>query len=214
MKKPYPLLVGVTGGIGSGKSTVCSLFAELGCELFEADRVAKDLQLQDPEIIEGIKKLFGSGVYSTDKENHLQLDRKAIAGEVFSNPEKLRALNSLIHPKVFDAFSRSIEYCMQRRCEVLVKEAAILFEAGKDKELDRIIVVAAGNELRISRAIGKGMGTREEILKRMASQWPQEKLIERADYVIFNDGTVDELRAQVREVYRKLVEYSSAGRES
>jgi dephospho-CoA kinase len=200
-----PLLVGVTGGIGSGKSTVCAILAGLGCELFEADRVAKELQLSDPEVIRGIEELFGRGVYSRDASGQLCIDRKPIAAAVFSDPAKLAALNSLIHPKVFEAFVREVKRCAREGRKILCKEAAILFESGKDKELDRIIVVAANNRLRMQRAVSRGLGSSEEVMKRMQAQWPQERLIERADYVIFNDGTLDELRSQTEQIYRSLL---------
>ncbi|MBN1929157.1 MAG: dephospho-CoA kinase [Chlorobiaceae bacterium] len=199
-----PLLVGVTGGIGSGKSTVCSMLAGLGCELFEADRVAKELQLHDPEVIAGIEKLFGSGVYHRDASGALSIDRKAIAAVVFSDREKLDALNRLVHPKVREAFHSEILRCAREGKRILCKEAAILFESGMDKELDRIIVVAASDGLRLERAVARGMGTRDEVRRRMKAQWPQEELIGRAHYVIFNDGTLEELRMQVEKVYRSL----------
>lgn len=204
----YPLLVGVTGGIGSGKSTVCTILAELGCELFEADRVAKEIQLHDADVISGLKRLFGNDIYSCDENGSLIVDRKRIAAEVFSDPEKLAALNRLIHPKVFEAFAGAVERCVREGKRVLVKEAAILFESGSDRGLDRIIVVAANNGLRLERAVSRGAGSREEIRKRMQAQWPQEKLIERADYVIFNDGTLEELRDQTVAVYRSLLSIS------
>jgi len=199
-----PLLVGVTGGLGSGKSTVCAMLVGMGCDLFEADRVAKELQLQDPEVIAGIKALFGSEVYHCDDSGVLSIDRQAIASVVFSDSRKLEALNRLIHPKVREAFQREILRCAKEGKRILCKEAAILFESGMDHELDRIIVVAANDGLRLERAVERGMGTRQEVKRRMKAQWPQEQLIKRAHYVIFNDGTLDELRAQVEQVYQSL----------
>lgn len=199
-----PLLVGVTGGIGSGKSTVCAMLAGMGCELFEADRIARELQLEDPEVIRGIEELFGREVYSRDGSGKLQIDRKAIASVVFSDHEKLAALNRLIHPKVREAFVREVKRCAREGKRILCKEAAILFEAGADRDLDRIIVVAANDGLRLDRVVKRGLD-RAEACKRMRAQWPQEKLIERAHYVIFNDGTLEELRSQVEQVYRSLL---------
>ena len=200
-----PLLVGVTGGIGSGKSTVCAMLAKMGCELFEADKAARDMQLEDPEVVRGIKELFGSGVYSCDPSGRLSIDRKAIASVVFSDPGKLAALNRLIHPKVREAFLNEVRRCAREGRKILCKEAAIIFESGLEGELDRIIVVAANNGLRTERAMARGIGSREDIQKRMQAQWPQEKLIERAHYVIFNDGTLDELRSQTEQVYQSLL---------
>jgi dephospho-CoA kinase len=206
-----PLLVGVTGGIGSGKSMVCSILAELGCELFEADRIARDLQLSDPEVVRGIRERFGDGVYSRDASGALCIDRKAIAAAVFSDPRKLAALNALIHPKVFEAFDREVERCRRAGTRILCKEAAILFESGRAGDLDRIVVVAADDALRVERAVSRGVGSRDDVVRRMQAQWPQERLIERADYVIWNNGTVGELRTRTGEVFRSLMALAESG---
>lgn len=200
-----PLLVGVTGGIGSGKSTVCAMLRKMGCELFEADQVARQMQLDDPEVISGIEALFGAGVYCRDASGALSIDRKSIATVVFSDPEKLAALNGLIHPKVREAFRQAVESCVRNGKPILCKEAAILFESGMAHELDRIVVVVADNDLRVERAVARGMGTREEVRRRMQAQWPQEKLIERANYVIVNEGSLEALEVQVRQLYQSLV---------
>ncbi|KUL29116.1 dephospho-CoA kinase [Chlorobium limicola] len=205
-------LVGVTGGIGSGKSTVCRFLAEMGCALFEADRVAKELQCSDPEIIAGIRTLFGGDVYSVGAGGVLLLDRRRIACEVFSDSEKLLALNRLVHPKVYEAFHVAADRAVRQGNAVLVKEAAILFETGKTAELDLVVVVAAGRELRVQRAIDKGMGSREEILGRIAAQWPQEKLIENAGYVIYNEGTLDELHKETEKLYAFILQRASSCR--
>jgi dephospho-CoA kinase len=210
MRRAYPFLVGITGGLGSGKSMVCYFLSEMGCALFESDRVAKELQLHDPEVIEGIKALFGSGVYSRDVSGNLILDRKKIAATVFSSSEKLAALNRLIHPKVHDEFCKTILDAQKHGTKILVKEAAILFESGGSEGLDAVVVVAADMQDRIERAVQKGMGTREEIMRRIASQWPQEKLIAKADYVIFNRGSMDGLKKETESLYSRLLAAASS----
>ena len=210
MKRSYPFLVGVTGGLGSGKSTVCHLLANMGCALFEADRVAKEMQLTDAEVITGIKMIFGDGIYSRDADGDLLLDRKTIASIVFSSPEKLQALNQLIHPKVFTAFSLAIDDARQRGVKILVKEAAILFESGGSKGLDAVVVVTADEQTRIARAVLKGMGTAEEIARRLAAQWPQEKLTALADYVLINNVSCSELQQQSEQLYHTLLAAADA----
>jgi dephospho-CoA kinase len=205
MMRSYPYLVGITGGLGSGKSMVCSFLSEMGCALFESDRVAKELQLQDPEVMDGIRVLFGAEVYSLDASGAIVLDRRKIASDVFSSSEKLEALNRLIHPKVFGEFRKAVLDAQKRGTKILLKEAAILFESGGNEGLDAVVVVAADMPDRIERAVHKGMGTREEIMRRMAAQWPQETLIAKADYVLFNKGSLDELKSETASLYRILL---------
>ncbi len=205
MMRSYPFLVGITGGLGSGKSMVCRFLSEMGCALFESDQVAKELQLHDPEVIEGIKALFGDRVYSIDLSGNLLLDRKKIAADVFSSSEKLIALNALIHPKVLAEFDKAVLDARQRGIKILVKEAAILFESGGNEGLDAVVVVVAELQDRIERAVQKGMGGREEILRRMATQWAQDRLIAKADYVLFNRGSLDELKKETEALFPVLL---------
>ncbi|MCX6179183.1 MAG: dephospho-CoA kinase [Chlorobiales bacterium] len=206
MTRHYPFLVGVTGGLGSGKSTVCRFLSEMGCRQFEADKVAKELQLTDHEIIDGIKKLFGEGVYSLDTAGQRVIDRKKIASSVFSCPEKLESLNKLIHPKVFSEFHKAVLDAAKAGTRILIKEAAILFESGRPEELDLVVVVVADEQQRIARAVQKGMGSPEEIIQRIKQQWPQQKLIEKADYVLVNNGSLEALKKETEALYCKLLE--------
>jgi dephospho-CoA kinase len=210
MSHPYPFLVGVTGGLGSGKSTVCRILSEMGCALFEADLVAKELQLHDPEVIEGIRELFGPEVYCCDASGQLSLDRKAVAAVVFSSPEKLEALNSLIHPRVYREFNKAVLDAEKQGIKILVKEAAILFESGGNRGVDAVVVVAADLEQRIQRAVDKGMGSRAEIMRRIDMQWPQERLIEKADFVLQNKGSQEELKTETERLYRRLLDAASS----
>ncbi len=200
-----PLLVGVTGGLGSGKSTVCRILAEYGCEIFEADSVARQLQVTDPVIIEGIRRLFGNEVYQMRADGVLWLDRPAIARRVFADASLLQKLNRLIHPAVYSVFQSAVDDARRKGINVLVKEAAILFESGGDTLLDCIVVVTADRELRIQRALQRGGASREDIIRRINAQWPQEELVRRADYVIDNSGTFDQLKSRTRQVYELIV---------
>ncbi|MEE9906103.1 dephospho-CoA kinase [Chlorobium sp.] len=211
MRRAGPFIVGITGGIGSGKSTVCRFLAEMGCALFEADRIARELQQSDPVIVSGIRELFGFDVYTIDSSGVLVLDRRRVAAEVFSDREKLDALNSLVHPRVYEAFETARRQAAGQGIGVLVKEAAILFESGMTGDLDLIVVVAADISLRIQRAAAKGLGSPEEIRRRIAAQWPQERLVEKAGYVIYNEGTIDDLHKETEKLYGFIMQKISAG---
>jgi dephospho-CoA kinase len=205
MKRTYPFLVGVTGGLGSGKSMVCRFLSGMGCALFESDRVAKELQLRDPDVIKGIKELFGEKIYSLDHDGAMTLDRKKIAATVFSSPETLQKLNHFVHPKVLGEFCKAVQDASQRGIKILVKEAAILFESGGESGLDAVVVVVADPQERIQRAVRKGMGTPEEIHRRILTQWPQERLIAQADYVLLNKGSLDELKQETELLFHTLL---------
>ena len=207
-----PVLVGITGGLGSGKTTVCTMLEAMGCSVFEADRVARELQLNDPEVIEGIRRMFGEDVYSSDASGKLLLDRQRIAQQVFKDPSTLKMLNELIHPKVFKAFRDAVHQAAGDGVRIFLKEAAILLESGGDKGLDILVVVASDLERRVQRAMKKGMGSREEIQRRIEAQWPQEKLVERADYVIENNGSIEDLEIRVRALYQVILNQAASFR--
>lgn len=192
-------VIGVTGGIGSGKTTVCNILNALGCRIFNADQVAKELQETDSEVIAGIKALFGEEIYTGNVPN-----RKKIAQLVFSDKEKLMALNRLIHPKVFARFYEAKLDAERKGERVLVKEAAILFESGGNKQVDETIAVLADRDLRIKRLEGKGL-TRDEIEQRMSMQLSDDELRQHADHVIENNGTLEELQSKVKKTLEKIL---------
>lgn len=175
------LRVGITGGIGSGKSTVCGIFARLGIPVYAADREAKRLMREDLALIASVKEAFGSDSYSGNEPN-----RPFLANAVFGNPEKLALLNSLVHPAVFRDFER---WCGLQHAPYVIKEAAIMFESGSYKQVHEVVAVTAPLELRIQRVMERDGSSREEILKRIQAQMPQEEVVKRAHDVINNDGT-------------------------
>lgn len=176
------LRIGITGGIGSGKSTVCQVFQTLGISVYNADAETKNLYETHAPLRQGLINLFGESIYEGN-----QLNRKALAGIVFNNAEALQKLNNLVHPLVIEHYE---DWCTLHATEpYTLKEAAILFESGTYKQLHFVIGVIAPDELRINRTMQRDGLSRDEVLLRMQKQLPTETLIKRCDYTIINDGT-------------------------
>lgn len=194
--------LGVTGGIGSGKTTVCRIFEDLGARVFYADAEAKQLMHTDAEARAEIIAAFGPGSY--DREG--QLNRAYLAREVFGDAEKLAHINAIVHPRVFRAFEQAIQQAEQDGVDLLVHESALIFEVGVQDLLDAIAVVDAPVEQRIARVTARDDVTPEQVQARIDNQLPAAELRRRADYVIENTGTVDDLRAQVEAVYDDVLQ--------
>lgn len=191
------LKVGVTGGIGTGKSVVCRVFNTLGIPVFDADHTAKELMETDPSLITSIKELFGADIYINDKP-----DRERIASIVFSQPEKLQQLNTLVHPATI-AYGE--QWMNKQTSPYAIKEAAIFFESGSYKDMDVMIGVAAPEEVRIKRVLGRPGMTRAKIAERIANQMDNNEKMERCDHVILNDGQ-EALVPQVISIHKLLLE--------
>ena len=176
------LKIGITGNIGSGKTTVSTIFEVLGIPVFYADDEAKKVMTADAELIEGIKQAFGNHAYFDDGS----LNRKHIAGIVFNNAAQLDKLNALVHPAVFRAFDKWVPQF--KNVPYVLKEAAILFESGSYKMCDKSIMVTAPLELRIQRIMQRDKLSEAEIMQREARQFTEEKKIKLADYSIKNDN--------------------------
>lgn len=196
-KTPQTLKVGITGGIGSGKTTVCKIFEALGVPVYYADERAKWLMANDATLKEGIKQLFGDAAY--DREGNL--NRNHIAQIAFHNPDMLKQLNALVHPAVAND-SREWNRA-QSDVPYTLREAALIFEAGIDKQLDYVIVVTAPLELRIERVLRRDATSREAVEARISKQMPEPEKVKRADFVILNDGE-QLLIPQVMAIHRQL----------
>lgn len=193
--------VGVTGGIGSGKSTVCSILASMGRHVLQADELARRLTDTLPEIRSEITSHFGNDIYRMDGN----LDRKKLAGIVFSNPSERAVLDGIIHPHVFKAIdSETKRLSPARKVPYIVIEAALVYETGMDERLDHVIVVHADEEVRVRRVMERDGVTRDEVLLRLGSQMDQAEKVKLADFVIENSGTEEELRQRVIFVDRVL----------
>jgi dephospho-CoA kinase len=177
------LKIGITGNIGSGKTTVSKIFELLGVPVFSADAAARSVMTNDQELISGIKATFGDESYFEDGS----LNRKYIAGKVFNDPIELAMLNALVHPATFRAFdSWSKEF---PKAPYLLKEAAILFESGSYKLCDYSIIVTAPKDVRMQRVIARDEISIEEAQSRDARQIPEEEKIKLADFRIKNDDS-------------------------
>jgi len=189
------LKVGVTGSIGSGKSVVCKIFECLGVPVFRADEEGRRLLREDKTIQKKVKDLFGEPVISDG-----QLDRKKIASVVFTDPQKLSSLNSIIHPAVRNSFA---EWAGRQNARLIIEEVAILFESAANKGLDKVIVVTSDEKDRIKRAMKRDKITESEVRLRMSRQWSQEEKAAKADFVITNEHT-DMLIPQVINIHKTL----------
>lgn len=193
--------LGVTGGIGSGKTTVCRMLEQLGARVFNADQEGKMLLVDDPTARKAIVDAFGEESYLPGGE----LNRRYLAEEVFNDEDKLRMINGIVHPRVFRRFIEARERAARDGVSLLVHEAALIYETGAEKHLDAVAVVDAGREIRIKRVMERDGVSRQDVLARMENQLPPEMLRERADFVIENEGDVDALLPRVEEVYRQMV---------
>ena len=177
-----PLQVGITGGIGAGKSLVCQIFRRLGVSVYDADGRAKDLMTTDTVLIETIKKEFGLLAYRPDGA----LDRVYLSQATFGHPERLEKLNNLVHPRVADDYQAW--WMAHQTSMYLLREAALLYEAGSYKSLDKMIVVTAPESIRINRIMARDQHrSQNDINAIIKSQWPEAEKLRRADYIIHND---------------------------
>ena len=192
------MIVGITGGIGSGKSKVMAFFEQKGAPCFFADRAGHEVLEQDHRVVEAIKSLFGAALY--DESN--VLDRKKLSAIVFEDPKQLAALNEIVHPavaKAFDAFCKA-----HIDAPIIFKEAAILFETGGHRFCDKTLLITAPEALRIERVKNRDQRSAESIKARMEHQWPDEKKIPLADFVIVNENWEQTL-PQLEAVYQSLL---------
>lgn len=190
-----PIIIGLTGGIGSGKSTIAEIFTTLKIPVFNSDLEAKQLYSR-PEVKQQIITLFGN-VYNSEN----QLDKKALANIVFNDDKKLQQLNNIIHPTVKKLFDTWVN--KNNHTPILIKEAAILIESGATKQVDKIIVVTAPKKERIKRVMQRDNVSEKEVVARMSKQLPEEKLIAQADFIIKNDNK-QLVIPQVLEILKKL----------
>lgn len=170
--------IGITGGIGSGKSYVCKYLEQHGIEVFDCDTAAKVLMRYAPDVRQQLTELIGPDAYNADGS----LNKAVVAQFLLSSPANAKAIDAIVHPAVFDAFEGSGLDWM---------ESAILFESGAYKLVDKVVAVVAPKEVRIQRVMQRDNISREKALDWMSRQWDQREVIRKADFVVINDGEKD-----------------------
>ena len=196
------LLVGLTGGMGSGKSLAASYFKALGAQMIDADRISRELVAPGKPAWKEIIEEFGSSdVLNPDQT----LNRKRIAAIVFTDESKRKKLEDIIHPRVIVEEHRLYEKYRQENSRVLaVIDSALLIESGNYKNVDKVVVVQCGKEEQIRRVMERDGTARSEVEKRLNSQMPLEEKVGFGDYILRNDDTRESLKSQVGELYRNL----------
>ncbi len=194
-------MVGLTGSMGSGKTSAGKIFQELGAEVLEADKVCRDLVLPNLPAWNEIVQSFGEEILNPDQT----LNREKLGAAVFVDDQKKARLESILHPKVFEEEKKRFEILKTGNPKViLIVDAPLLMESGNHENMDKVIVVAADEKTQIERLAGKSRWTHDEVARRIAQQMPLKEKIKKADYIINNDSSVDRLRFQVNEVFQEL----------
>lgn len=192
------LKLGVTGGIGSGKTTVCRVFSVLGIPVFSADEEARNIMNSDRVLMEKINSLAGQDLYSNGK-----LDREELARLIFNDEKLLEKVNSLVHPAVFKCFRKWEE---KQQAPYVIMEAAILFESGASLLVDRVLTVVTPVQERIDRLVKGKKFTKEQILERIKNQVDDEYRIKKSDYILYNSEN-DMIIPVILGIHNELMEY-------
>jgi dephospho-CoA kinase len=195
--------IGVTGGIGSGQSTVCQIFARLGCKVIDLDLKAKKLVNRDRYIQHEIKKKFGVAVFNEKNS----LDRQKLAQIVFHDMEKLQFLNRLVHPRLVPIVIEEMETArFSHKYPLVILDAALIYELSLEASFDAVVVVYCNKKNRIERILKRDQMTRQEVIARINNQIPLEEKKEWADYIIDNNGSLENLDEEVKKTFNTLIE--------
>jgi dephospho-CoA kinase len=206
--RPF-LLVGLTGGIATGKSTVDALLRDLGAVIIDADVLAREVVEPGEPALAQIAAEFGAGVIGPDG----RLDRKALGAIVFADPERRRTLEALTHPRIRERFLRRLDELAAQNFRGLVFfDAPVLIESGNYRTMERLVVVVTDEATQIARLMARDGIGRDEALQKIRSQMPLSAKAKLADYVVDNSGTPDATAAQARRVYDALVAELAARR--
>lgn len=202
------IIVGLTGGLGTGKSTVTGLFKELGAYIIDWDELARDVIRPRSMAWKAVAGHFGKGILNED----LTVDRQKLADVVFSDREKLAKLNQIVHPEVFKEDERITSEIKNLDPDaVIVKDIPLFFEVASHIPVDKVVVVSASEQTRLRRLREKGI-SQEDARNRMRFQLPLEQKVVSADFVVNNDGSLEETRKQVEKIYSSLKEGKQQGK--
>lgn len=190
-------IVGITGGIGSGKSVIGKILTTMGYPVYYSDQAAKELMESDAVIIKELNQLFDNKAYEDGK-----LNRNYLAQQIFSNPELKGKVNKIVHPRVRAHFN---EFVKQQDCPLVFNEAAILFETGGNKNFDAIILVVADEKVRVNRVMERDGVSKEEVVSRINNQWSDEKKKALTEFIIYNNPS-DLLVPQLNAILKKLMD--------
>jgi len=198
------LIVGLTGGIVVGKSTVASMFRDLGAKIIDADKLGHSVILPNKPAWKKIVKIFGKDIL----QNDLTIDREKLGKIVFANQALLKKLNEVTHPEITKIIKKEINLARNatnNQGKVLIVDAALIYEAKIDRFMDKIIVVYIDKDKQIKRLIKRNNLSKEEALQRIKSQMPMKEKVKMTDYVIDNNSTLDKTKEQVEKIWKKLV---------
>ena len=195
--------LGITGGIGSGKTTVCRIFRVLGVPVFVADIAAKDLMENDPGIRSSVNAIAGKDLYTTGS-----LDRKELAGLIFNSPQMLHRVNEVVHPAVLEKFDK---WATNSEEPYVIMESAILFEAGADTLVDRVLTLSAPVEERIARVMGRNDLSREQVLERISNQI-EDDVREEQSYYVINNADNEMIIPDILKIHSDMLRFSGSGK--
>ncbi len=198
------LIVGLTGGIVGGKSTVASMFKDLGAKIIDADKLGHSVILPNKPAWKKIVKIFGKDII----QNDMTIDREKLGKIVFANQSLLKKLNKITHPEITKMIKKEIDSVKNKthnQEKVLIVDAALIYEAKIDRFMDKIIVVYIDKDEQIKRLIKRNNLSKDEALQRVRSQMPMEEKAKISDYVIDNSSFLDKTKEQVEKIWKKLV---------
>ena len=193
-------VIGLTGGIGSGKSTVSRFLAELGAAVIDADKIGHEVYRPDTDTWRKLVKTFGRGILTADNT----IDRKKLGAIVFSNEEELKRLNAIIHPQITEVIKKQIDDYRRKDAKVIVLDAPVLLEAHAKNLVDEVWVVVANEENVIKRAVARTGLREEQIRDRIRAQMSKTERIKNAQVIIYNDGTPEDLRGKIKKLWEQI----------